>query len=274
MLNRHLLIYVGLFILASLALLRSEISGFFGKNDASTSYPGFVKTSSTPKRPHEDAAYQKGKDLAIAALAHKFDEAGSVWKTETFERFPKLKEAILAFLNKERGQSITPISLEGRRPEELHSDLIKRGFSHERHPLFAGRTPEKQDTYWRRDGSKTQDPSEPNLVPHDIYVHPDGGLVRVKPEGVPNPTGKSPRPQPHVTKSVLLDLTVLKKKGVMTLDTDFRNEAFKVTADNRPIPKTPAKYGGLFIPSGLSKAEKNGYIGYLMDLVHFDLAQE
>ncbi len=235
-------------------------------------YPGHKPLTCLvkPRTAYTSDDYQYGVDAAKRALEIAFGQRGGIWDTYHLEKNPMLNKAIEEFIKGERAASIRELVLENKTPEEIHNLLKSAGFSHERKALFAGKNMGVV-TYWRHDGTKTNDPSDPEAVPMDIYIHEDGGMVRIKPFGVPNPSGKAPRRQPHLSKAVLLDLTPQKKAGRLTYDLSFRNEAFKVSATNIPIPKTPAIYGGMYKPPFKNKQRLNGYISYLMGVAHQDL---
>lgn len=114
------------------------------------------------------------------------------------------------------GQSVKNLDLTQIRADSVDDVLTGRGFQ-----KFADviRDP------------KTQQPVLVNgaEVPMNVYVHPDGGMVRVKPMGQPN----SPRPLPHAVKAVR-----------WPPDGDYRSfaqESFKVDKLGRPLPKMPGE---------------------------------
>src|SRR5262249_21967657 len=144
-------------------------------------------------------------------------------------------------------------------PEALHEELLAKGFEHQREPLAAGKDPATgQQLYKKMDGTRTTNPNDPDIVPHDIYTHPDGGMVRIKPEGDPGP---GIRPEPHASKSVLFD----SKKG-----TGFDNEAFKVTNDGNAVPKSPNKDAGMkqAPPGSSGNFENQGFKDTVMTQAH------
>ena len=117
----------------------------------------------------------------------------------------------------------------------------------------------------------------------DIYAHPDGGLVRVKPEGIPS--SKYPHAVPQATKSVVYNLT--SKEEGKTFDTRYPNEAFKVTDDGTPLPKgLSPKTGMRFIidrkeipkmkeaDAQGARDELKGWITTIMNASHIDLAAD
>jgi hypothetical protein len=165
----------------------------------------------------------------------------------------KLKETLTAYQKGTKGGSVKDLVLEGKSAPQLHDELIKRGFTLEdpNGRLQDWNPKTKQMEYRLRDGSFTTDK---NLalkegVPHYVYVHKDGGMVRVKPEG--NPDGV--RNVPHTSKSVLHEPF---KNG--KLDTSWPNEAFKVNDKGQAVPKAPTVEGGMReAPRGVGGWEKD-----------------
>ncbi|MBL4636701.1 MAG: hypothetical protein JKY56_22820 [Kofleriaceae bacterium] len=89
-----------------------------------------------------------------------------------------------------------------------------------------------------------------------FFAHPDGGMVRIKPDGYPG----SPRPQPHVVKSVRFS-------GKDTMH-DFAKEAFKVNNAGVAIPKAPSD---LHNPHPASSKLALKYIDAWANVAHTDL---
>jgi hypothetical protein len=84
-------------------------------------------------------------------------------------------------------------------------------------------------------GFKVVPPSTPNMrKPRDmeIFVHKDGGLVKIKPNGDDVQFTRFGREGPMVSKEVVIDPA---KSGDAL--TSFDNVAFKVTETGLPIPK-------------------------------------
>jgi hypothetical protein len=135
------------------------------------------------------------------------------------------------------GASVRSLDLRDRTALGLDDELRALGFACSRQALRApgGGT-------LRQDGTRSADPDDPDAVLEDVYVHPDGGMVRMRPDGVP---GDLRRPWPHVSKSVLYDAA-----RPPTRD----NEAFKVTSDGHPLPKSPHRSDGM---TQLPDAEAN-----------------
>ena len=251
-------------------------------SSSNNTYLGHEKPSclSQPRTHENSDAYKKGVEQAQIALQKPYTSPESVWNRDFLTKKSYLRDAIKDFLEGKRGQSVRNIKLSGKKPDEIHKILIDAGFHHERVPLSAYSN-DKGRKFWLRDGTKTTNPKDPQVVPMDIYAHPDGGIIRIKPEGVPSP--RSLRPQPSATKAVVYNL----KSGRDShhLDTRYRNEAFKVSDEGVPLPKGPsAKVGMRFLLDRKEIAQKKdpdaardelkGWISTIMGATHIDLSTD
>jgi hypothetical protein len=138
------------------------------------------------------------------------------------------------------GDSVRKLDLRGKSAQALDAELKAKGFVRHDDQLRDPRTQEQLG------------------VPMTVYVHPDGGMVRIKPQGDPT----SPiRPQPHGSKAV--------RWPVDGAYTSFDQEAFKIDAVGNPRPKFPPhlQIGA----EGASKPNRFGYLDKSMDDVHVDL---
>ncbi len=167
----------------------------------------------------------------------------SIWDADFLASDQLLATALKEFRLGKRGQLAKQIKLTGKSAHELHSWLLSKKFSHQQVPLKV-RGDDKN--YWLKDGGVTEDINDPNLVLMDIYVHKDGSMVRIKSSGIPDSSGLvESRRMPHASKSVLKSLCTGKN---CTQDTSFNNEAFKVTDEGFPLPKSPSPQAGLKLP--------------------------
>jgi hypothetical protein len=135
------------------------------------------------------------------------------------------------------GASVRHLDLRNRTALGLDDELRALGFAWARSPLRA-----PGGGYLRADGARTDDPEDPDVVHEDVYTHPDGGMVRMRGDGVP---GDLRHPSPHASKSVLCDCT---------RPPTWDNEAFKVTNDGHAVPKSPHRSDGT---KQLADAEEN-----------------
>lgn len=228
--------------------------------DFTYSYPGRY-TALSVKKPTTSLSEceQKGKKLALEALqVPSFTHPVSPWQP-TIKNID-LQHALKEFEEGKRGQSIKNIKLKGLTPPEIHYLLISLGFKHVRQHLGATKG------LFNRDGSISPSPTSP--VSLDFYYHSDGGVVRVKPEGTPDPEGVNPAPEPQVSKYVLLKLP---KDHDSPPDTSYENEGFKVTEKGYPIPKAPHEEFGfrkLYPQNSITPCERKEEMGWEDTLMH------
>lgn len=278
--------WVFLFGLTLAGLAAQPRSALADTKPLALAYPGHEKPSclSQPHVNENSEAYRKGVKQAQLALQKPYTSPESIWNQEVLTKKMHLREAIREFLDGKRGQSIRKIKLADKKPEELHKELISAGFHHERVPLSSKKDDEGRK-FWRRDGTKTANPQDPQVIPMDIYTHPDGGIIRVKPEGVPSP--KYPRPEPQASKAVVYNLKPREDKAgdEKVLDTRYRNEAFKVSDEGLPLPKgLSPKVGMRFLydrkeiakmkDPDAARDEHKGWIKTIMSAVHIGLAAD
>ncbi len=201
-----------------------------------------------------------------AARRH-FTDPNGAWNLTYLNSAPgkPLKEALGEFDSKDhrRGKSVKGVDLSGLTIEEMQRTAKAKGFRLvDKPPSFTmlrafGNFEQGSPCYKARkcyrlaNGGVTPNWNDPGVVRHFMYVHPDGGVIRIKPSGEPRPDGEFSRKAPHASKSVLLDMSILRngsdevdiellaKLDEDTLDklTGFPNEAFKVSNDGTPVPK-------------------------------------
>ncbi|HEY5240069.1 MAG TPA: hypothetical protein VIJ22_01325 [Polyangiaceae bacterium] len=164
----------------------------------------------------------------------------------------KLEARLRAFETGLAGSSVRHLDLRNKTALALDDQLRELGFSHSGRPL-----PAPGGGYLRQDGTRTDDADDSEVARDDVYTHRDGGMVRMRPDGVPGDLRWS---SPHAIKAVLYDAT-----RPATRD----NEAFKVTNDGYPVPKTPHRSDGMV---QLADREANeARLDALMRDVHTDL---
>lgn len=198
-------------------------------------YPG-RRPSPGAHRPHEllpDTDQASGYRQAEAAAARHHNNRDGVWDQRTLEKRPQLQQQLDRYDAGQVGSSVRNLDLSGRTPEQIHDELAANGFTRTRGPLAAGRDGAGNTLYKTIDGRRITDANAPDVVVQDIYEHPDGGVVRVKPEGDP---GHPFRPEVHASKSVKMD---------PTQPPTWQNEGFKVTNGGRPVPKAPCRWDGM-----------------------------
>jgi hypothetical protein len=111
------------------------------------------------------------------------------------------------------GASVTRLNpMEGRAISDIKEELLANGF-------------------------REVAPATPNLrMPPDmeIFMHEDGGLVKIKPNGDDVQFSRFGRAGPMASREVVIDPTMTGEAV-----TGFDNVAFKVTETGLPIPKLP-----------------------------------
>lgn len=143
--------------------------------------------------------------------------------------------AIDAYQRGELGASVRRVELTWRTPERAHAKLIAAGFWPRRFGI-ADATNRSGQRRWRLApfGSVDAGHDDPLLAAEHVYVHADGGVVRLF-------TGACAIGSFEVTdeawarKSVLFDPPASRGNAKVSLD----DEAFAVTDDGVPLPKSP-----------------------------------
>lgn len=216
---------------------------------------------SNPKSTYDPSALKKKnyKKIAVGddgSPGLPVDEHGNPVDPKNLHSDTDLKKAQGEYLDptNKKGKSVKDLKVSGKTFETLHQELEAKGFKLQdregRLKDFNRDSALKDKMEYRlRDGSFTPDLeiAKKNGVPQYIYVHPDGGMVRLKPEGTP---GNAQRNEVNISKGVLYKVDFDPHGKVK--DTSFDNEAFKVGDDGKITArqptmgqKTPSQAGGL-----------------------------
>lgn len=170
----------------------------------------------------------------VAAAQHALPkdpwDAASVWDTQTLQAQPQLAKRLREFLQGNYAQSLKSFKISGHTAEELHSLLIQKGFRVQEQKKNVSPQPSKKDEAFKHAPRSFSPHAPTSPILQKIYMHEDGGVVRLK------LTGHRLHPEPHGIKCVLKD-----PQG----GPSYANEAFKVTDEGRPVPKSPKKEDGL-----------------------------
>lgn len=182
--------------------------------------------------------------LAPASFAEVLRQnPAQVWNTELTAR---TRVALAAFHRGELGSSVKKLNLQGLPVAAVRERLTAGGFTREMGVVMDVRT-----------GRPAVNPTTGRPVPMEIWSHPDGGMVRVKPEG--DPTSQF-RPQPHLSVSV--------KYPPDASGHDFNNEAFKVDFQGHPLPKWAKDAAN---PHGAQTPAGKQFLDDLAARTHLDL---
>lgn len=246
--------------------------------------------------------------LSALRKGNVFDFRSPQLSSDDVDQLRKIENAVAKFRRRppEIAASLLQFELGGKSASEIHAELIGLGFAHHRAPLNGRPQPrvvdrdagrpvfEKSDgsrtldpsdpdivlerTFVREDGRLSPSPDEPDLVVQDLYVHPDGGMVRVKPQGDPS---SLLRPEPHASRSVLLEPSAENGCFDVLRDSGWPNEGFKVDDEGNPAPKAPNVAFGMRAPRPphgqlATRAESYAadFTDALMSAVHINLPHE
>lgn len=248
--------------------------GFFSCAEASLATYGsnpLARASSSGERKADVIHMAEGVRKALAALQEDPFSAASVWDLSLLQRNPALTQKLKSFLEGKVGAYLRTLDTKNTTYQAIREELLQKGFVLTDVPLMAKRVRHKAGgrkveiqggRYILQNGSQTHDRNDPFLAVQEMYVHPDGSLVRIKVQGEPG--GK--RPQPHIIKAVLFDPA----KG-----TGYNNEAFKITWNGKAVPKGPNKeFGFKTTPSAQSSEDEvQGWTDAIMQEAHCDLKQ-
>lgn len=205
-------------------------------------YPGrrtdMLQTSPVEPLPGKSPEWMAAWNLAGNDIQRLHTDPLSVWAFDAAKaNHTQIQQRLTQFAAGPVGASVKNLDLRTfiGNPAGLHTQLLANGFRHQRVPLAAGVSASAGGAllYRTRNGGTTSDPADPNIVPHDIYTHDDGGIVRVKPEGDP---GSEVRKQPHAVKAVLF---TPHQNNLVT------DEAFKVTNSGQAVPSMPSPAAGM-----------------------------
>lgn len=148
------------------------------------------------------------------------------------------RDALVNFEGGSMGASVRSLSLLQLSPREANDRLIRAGFWPQRFGVpshWAGQS------RWRRlpFGNLPRGADAPDLAAEIVYVHEDGGVVRLFSRGPL--AALDVQPGPWARKSVLLARPLSRTPLGVTLD----EEAFAVSESGTPLPKSPRLAHGL-----------------------------
>ena len=186
----------------------------------------------------------------------------------------QLKAALERYQKGEVGNKSKILNLENLSAQKIHQLLLDHQFRYSIVPL---RVHPQLDPnrYWLRNGETQMGiPSQKRALPMIVYDHHDGSVVRVKAWGIPDPAHRTFRPQPHVSRSVVFDTKEACAFFYFNchINTDWENEAFKISNTGTPLPKSPSQNDGMNFPKTIKSQEaKRQFIDNVMNQAHMDL---
>lgn len=140
------------------------------------------------------------------------------------------------YLLSDWGRSVRFLDLTGMTPTDVHGRLVNAGFRGRRVPMLGPRGRAERQLVTSA-GALTADVTHAERLFEHVYLHPDGGVVRMFPDGAPC-DGLALR-QPCARKSVLV------REPERAAMVGLEVEAFAVSKDGRPLPKSPCAEHGL-----------------------------
>jgi len=200
---------------------------------------------------------EKLSSSAQAAYALKLSafDANSVWNQDYFAKHTQLKKKLEQYEAGTLCISLKTLDNKNQSYEVLTSRLKAMGYDYSRIPMTVSHSGPNKQFYLKKDGKKTRDLHNADVVHQEIFKNSEGCTVRFKKEGFPN----NVRPYPHSTKAVLLN----PKKGPT-----YDNEAFQITWDGKPVPKGPKSEFGLKMSFTQGNAADFIWIDSIMEQSH------
>lgn len=200
----------------------------------------------TTRRRLSIKAMSIGVNKALEAIKQDPFSEESVWDQNFLKREQEVSETLTKFIKNEYGQKAKNLKLEGKTKAELEKILLDEGF-------------EKRKTDGRIDGLLGRSKDRDFQDSGDIYVHSDGSMIRIKDSS----SYRKHRPQSYIIKAVLKN-----PSGPVT----WQNEAFKISKEGYPLPKSPKQTHGLKIhaPNSSGIDEDKGWVDLIMEEVHID----
>lgn len=201
----------------------------------------------SPKRRLSIKSMSLGVQKAIDSIKKDPFSEESVWDQAFLKRDTEIVNILKKFIAGEYAQKAKNLKLDNMSKDAIIKKLLSEGF-------------EKKEPEGRMDGLFGRSKDREFQDSGDIYVNADGSMIRVKDYSLT----RKYRPQAYTIKAVLKNPT-----GPVT----WQNEAFKVTKDGYPVPKSPRQNHGMKIhaPNSTNPDEDKGWIDLIMEEVHVDI---
>ena len=176
--------------------------------------------------PDPDCEDCKNAEAARQRFQQDFENDPNVFKPDMD---PNRADGVQKYQNGEIGNSVRDLNLEGMTPQQIHDQLTQNGWQHNQGTIndFSGQNTDPNAPNYNPNRGQPKTGPDGQPLRQDIYTNPDGGMVRVKPDGDPG----SMRPQPHASKSV--------RNPPDAPITNFDNEACKVDNQGNALPAAP-----------------------------------
>lgn len=162
----------------------------------------------------------------------------SFWREGFLDSDHQALQILKKYLSSQYATSLESIVLSDKHAEHIHHDLIRNGFQFFESELFV---------------------KESNCtVPHLFYIHEDGGMVRLKPEGNGEENSIA-----HGVKCVLQN----------PLDHTYESEAFKLDDQGFPLPKGVRESDFINLDESVRGDfdHKDKWLDWVMGKVHFPI---
>ncbi|MDX1923730.1 MAG: hypothetical protein SFT91_00600 [Rickettsiaceae bacterium] len=175
-----------------------------------------------------------------------FSEDG-IWDLSVLKRETELSNLLHKFLEGNYANKAKTLDMTNLTKAQAAEKLLKEGF-------------EKKETDNVVDKMLGRSKDSEIADSGEIYVHPDGSLVRIKDYS----NHRKHRPQAYLVKAALKN-----PSGPPT----WQNEAFKISNEGYPIPKGPRQNEGMKIhaPSTSGEDEDRGWVDLIMEEAHLDI---
>lgn len=198
------------------------------------------------------------QELAIKQLATSPLSQESVWDQEFLAHEVVIKEKLALFEKGGLCKSLKTLDNKNLPHKQLISQLKELGFTCIERPLSLNSF-ESPLRYLKIDNTTTQNPNDKGVAYQEICqdLSQPECVIRIKRDGFP----LNKRQAPHSSKAVLID-----ERGDPR---DFNNEAFKITAYGRSLPKGPSDKAGLRkCPYHNDERSCNRWIDAIMEEAH------
>jgi hypothetical protein len=229
---------------------------FFLLSQIAESSPGIVSPTEENSKQIENNTNRRrlsiksmsiGVTKALEAIKQDPFSENGIWNLSYLKRESEVSNNLKKFLSGEYAQKVKNLKFDGMNKSQIEKMLTSEGF-------------EKKEPEGRVDGLLGRGKDREFQDSGDIYVHNDGSMIRIKDAS----NKRKHRPQSYVIKAALKN-----PSGPVT----WQNEAFKISKEGYPVPKSPKQAHGLKIhaPETSGQDEDKGWVDLIMEEVHIDI---